>query len=200
MTPPPKPKTNWNRIAIIGGAAVCLLVISIPIFNRVFPAAQDPYEGGPSTPEEVRYDIAEINALVRSECPNPGLSDSRWVCPQVTQDQARLMIARAMAKHVEHHDSTPQDRQRYTQETREDITKAFFRVIRGMEHGNCKSNSHIHLTHDILTQLERGDFIKGCKGGWNLAEPWVEIVARQTPPATPNWAEYIRHLDPEFRP
>ena len=200
MTPPPKPRTNWNRIAIIGGADVCLLVISISIFNRVFPTAQDPYEGGPSTPEETRYDIAEINALIRSECPNPGLSDSRWVCSQITQDQARLMIARSMTKYIEQHDTTLLGPQRYTQETREEFTKAFFRAIRGMKYGKCTSSAYIHLTHDIMAQLERGNYIRGCKGGWNLTGPWIEIVARQTPAATPNWTEYIRHLDSEFRP
>ena len=195
MTPPPRQRTNWNRIAIIGAAALGLLIIAIPIFNRVFPAPQDPYEGGPSTPEEIRYDINEINTLVRLKCPNPGLSDSRWACPQVTQDQARLMIARSMTKHIEHHDSTLQDPQRYTQETREEITKAFFRAIRGMEYGKCTSNSHIRLTYDILTQLEQGNFIKGCKGGWNLTGPWIEVIARQTPPPTPDWTSYHRRLD-----
>ena len=199
MTPTPKPRTNWNRIAIIGAGMVCLLMISIPIYNRVFPVPQDPYEGGPSTPEEIRYDIAEINALIRSECPNPGLSDSRWVCPQVTQDQARLMIARSMTKYIEKHDTTLPERQGYTQETREEITKAFSRAIRGMEYGKCTSNVHI-LQYDILTQLEQGNFIKGCKDGWTLTEPWLEIVARQTPTSTPNWAEYMRHLDPDFAP
>ena len=200
MTSPSKQRTNWNRIAIIGAVAVCFVLIATAIFNRVFPEPQDPYEGGPSTSEEIRYDIAEINAVIRSECPNPGLSDSGWVCPQVTQDQARLMIARSMAKHIEHQDPTLQDRQRYTEETREEITKAFFRAIRGMEYGKCVPSGNVHLTAEILTDIERGDFIKGCKGGWNLTEPWLEIIARQTPPATPNWAEYMRHLDPDFAP
>ena len=200
MTTPPKPRTDWKRIAIIGAGALCLLIISILIFNRVFPEHPDPYEGDPSTPEEIRYDIVEINAMIRSECPNPGLSDSAWVCPQVTQDQARLMIARSMAKHVEHHDPTLQGQQRYTQETRQEITKAFFRLIRGMEYGKCIPDGHVHLTEDILTDVEQGGFIKRCNGGWNLTGPWIEVIARQTPPPTPDWTFYHRRLDPEFAP
>ena len=200
MTPPPKQRTNWNRIAIIGAAAVGLLIIAIPIFNRVFPAPQDPYEGGPSTPEVIRYDIAEINALIRSECPNPGVSESRWVCPQVTQDQARLMIARSMSKYIEKHDPTLQSKQHYTQETREEITKEFFRLIRGMEYGKCIPDSNINLMSDTLTDVEQGGFIERCNGGWNLTGPWIEVIARQTPPPTPDWTFYQRNLGPEFAP
>ena len=200
MTPPPNPKNDLRRIAIIGGAAVCLVIIATTIFNLVFPEPPDPYEGGPSTPEVIRYDIAEINAVIRSECPNPGLSDSGWVCPQVTQDQARLMIARSMAKHVEHHDPTLQGQQRYTQETRQEITKAFFRLIRGMEYGKCIPGSRIKLMSDIQTDVEQGGFIERCNGGWNLTGPWIEIIARQTPPPTPDWTFYHRRLDPEFAP
>ncbi len=200
MTPHPNRKNELRLIAIIFGAATCLWLIAPTILNLVFPESPDPYDGGPSTPEVIRYDIAEINAVIRSKCPNPGLSDSAWVCPQVTQEQARLMIARSMTKHVEHHDPTLQSQQHYTQEAREEITKAFFRLIRGMEYGKCIPDSNINLMSDILTDVEQGGFIERCNGGWNLTGPWIEVIARQTPPPTPDWTFYQRNLDPEFVP
>ena len=80
MTSPAKQGTNWT-LAVICTVIVCLLIISIPICNRVFPEHPDPYDGPSSTPKEVRYDIERINATIRLRCPNPGLSDAAMGMP-----------------------------------------------------------------------------------------------------------------------
>ena len=198
------PKGHWKativKIAIISAVAICILLIAIPICNRVFPEHPDPYEGLASTAEQIRSDIAEINAETHSRCPNIGLSDPAWVCPQVTQAQAKLMIARSMAKAIENNDEKLDERTRYTQETREYVTEALYTNIKRMGYQNCTPDREITLTSEILTEVERAGFIERCGEGWNLTKPWTELIARQAPPPTPDWAEYRRHLDPEFVP
>ena len=200
MTSSVKPRTYW-KLVIICAVIVCLLVISIPICNRVlFPEFPEPYEGPSSTPREVHYDIERINATIRLRCPNPGLSDATWVCPQVTQDQARLIIARQMTKHIEYHDVTLQEQQRYTQGSREEMTRVIHNHIIAMGYRQCLIDNHVSLMSGILTELERGNFLERCVKGWNLTQPWLEIIERQAPLPPPNWQDYKHKLDPEFVP
>ena len=198
MTSPAKQRTNWI-LAVICTVIVCLLIY-IPICNRVFPEHPDPYEGPSSTPKEVRYNIERINATIQLGCPNPGLNDAAWVCPQVTQDQARLIIARQMTKHLEHRDENLQDQQRYSQKSREEITSAIHSHISTMGYRQCVLDNQVRLTPDILAKLERGSFLERCMKGWNLTNPWLEIIERQAPLPTPNWQDYKRKLHPEFVP
>ena len=199
MTSSVKPRTYWT-LAVICTVIVCLLIISIPICNRVFPEHPDPYEGPSSTPKKVLYDIQRINATIQLGCPNPGLSDATWVCPQVTQDQARLIIARQMTKHIEIHDETLQEQQRYAQGSREEMTRDIHNYIRAMGYRQCALDNHVSLTPSIVAELERGRFLERCVKGWNLTNPWLEIIERQAPLPTPNWQDYKRKLDPEFVP
>ena len=203
MTSPTKIKAHWTLV-IIGTVIVCLLTISIPIgisiFMDIFMGNPDPYEGPSSTPKEVRYNIERINATIQLDCPNPGLNDAAWVCPQVTQDQARLIIARQITKHLEHHDENLQDQQSYSQKSREEMTSAIHSHISAMGYRQCVLDNQVRLTPDILAELERGSFLERCMKGWNLTNPWLEIIERQAPLPTPNWQDYKRKLDPEFVP
>ena len=39
-----------------------------------------------------------------------------------------------------------------------------------------------------------------CANGWSLTKPWHEVISRQSPPPTPDWAFYQRHLPAELLP
>ena len=105
-----------------------------------------------------------------------------------------------MTKHIEYHDVTLQEQQRYTQGSREEMTRVIHNNISAMGYRQCLIDNHVSLMSGILTELERGNFLERCVKGWNLTQPWLEIIERQAPLPPPNWQDYKRKIDPEFVP
>ena len=185
---------------IVAGTIVISLLLIVIACEITSPNHPTSSEETPRTHEQIRHDINAINAFIRSECPNPGLSDPRWVCPQVTRQQATMMIASSMAKHIEAHDDTLRESQHYSPVYHQSLTQEIHRNIRTMDYGHCVPDSAITLQPETLVLAQQGRYIRECAEGWNLTAPWLELLSRQMPLPTPNWPELRQYLDPEFMP
>ena len=194
MTEQKRPTKKAPYIAAIGVTAVILIVLFI-----MYDDTPSPYLDGQRTPQQVINDISHINNTIELECSDQGLNDPEWTCPKVSQDQTILIIARLITNYVEYNDATVLGKH-YSEETINELKTALHRTVQRLRDGKCVPHAQINLQPTIITKLEQGEFTQQCGNGWSLTKPWHEVISRQSPPPTPDWAFYQRHLPAELLP
>ena len=186
-----------TMVAILVTTAACNDIKPIGNTDNTQPATRQHPQNEETPPskeqisaQELQNDIRYINAGIRIECPNPGLSDASWVCPQISEKQTSFMIARAMAEYI-----GPRGPR-----SKEKVILAFEKAIRGMEYGSCRPENSINLLPEILATLEHGNYMEKCSQGWNLTQPWLELRQRQKAPDHLEWQTTVRELHSDNRP
>ena len=148
-----------------------------------------------TTPTELIEEINEINRNSTEECLEAHLNDTDWTCPQITPDQAALIMARLIAQHQTKNLEVNESR-------KEDIRSRINDTVVKMTHTRCLPENEMNLSkYNHHFTLESSGFIERCRGGWTISSPWQQVVTTQQARAqTENWDAYYRHLPAEMLP
>ena len=173
---------------------IILAVIIVAAFYQMAPRGE-PYQMQLSTPQELIQAIDEINRTSTESCTDAHLNDQDWTCPQITERQASLIMARLIADH--------QTKAMAVNESEKDAIRfTIEETVLRMAQTTCLPQSDMDLKKESrLFALENAGFIERCQEGWTISNPWQEVVARQEPQARPeHWDFYYRHLPAEMLP
>ena len=176
-------------------AGFTLILIMIVGLSQLLSQLRHPQQIELSTPTALIQEIEVINKNSVKECLDAHLNDTDWTCPQITPDQAALILARLIAQHQTKNLEVNESR-------KEDIRSRINDTVVKMTHTRCLPENEMELSKDNHHfALESSGFIERCRGGWTISGPWQQVVTSQQARTQPeNWDAYYRHLPAEMLP